>query len=81
MQIHATQQPSLWYDEVSATLRIIDQTRLPFEFRVVDLHDVDAVCEAIVTGLVTDQGIFPATPTGLAELKRKLDQLCENSLV
>jgi len=48
MQIHATQQRSLWYDEVSATLRIIDQTRLPFEFRVVDLNDVDAVCEAII---------------------------------
>lgn len=67
MQIYGAEQRSLCYDEVSATLRIIDQTRLPFEFCIVELNDLAAVCEAITTMQVRGAPLIGATAAyGLA---------------
>ncbi len=47
MQSDGSGHRSLWFDEVSETLKIIDQTRLPFDYCVVELDDLDTVCQAI----------------------------------
>lgn len=42
-------QQTLWFDEQSASLKVIDQTRLPFELRVLELTTLEHVVDAIVS--------------------------------
>jgi methylthioribose-1-phosphate isomerase len=58
---------SIWLDEGSGLPRIIDQTRLPFEFKIQSLSSVDDAVEAIVTMRVRGAPLIGATAAhGLA---------------
>ena len=47
MRIGDTHYRSIWLDEKSGLLQVIDQRKLPFEFEVMDLLSLDDACFAI----------------------------------
>jgi len=49
MNVQGKHYRSAWWDESEAALRIVDQTALPHDFRVVSLRSVAEVCDAIRT--------------------------------
>jgi methylthioribose-1-phosphate isomerase len=49
MRIGGRHQRTIWVGDDGRTVRIIDQTRLPHELRVVDLTDLEAAAAAIET--------------------------------
>lgn len=58
---------SIWLDETSGRVQIIDQTRLPFEFAIRSLASVEDVADAISTMMVRGAPLIGATAAhGLA---------------
>src|ERR1700738_4202856 len=51
MRVSGTHYRTIW-PTVSGTIRVIDQSRLPFEFTTIDLDTVDEVAQAIRTMVV-----------------------------
>ena len=49
MIIAGEQFRSIRYDRAADTVNIIDQTRLPHEFKIISLDNLDAACQAIVS--------------------------------
>lgn len=47
MNVHGKHYRSAWWDECEGALRIVDQTALPHDFRIVSLRSVPEVCDAI----------------------------------
>ena len=66
MNISGTHYRTLWPTSAE-TLRVIDQTRLPFEFTTLDLHSLADVAQAIRTMVVRGAPLIGATAAyGLA---------------
>ena len=49
MKINNKRYQTIWYDKDSSTVRIIDQTKLPHEFIIKDIYNVDEMVNAIFT--------------------------------
>ena len=47
MQVNGKSQTTLWLDQNSQSVRIIDQTQLPHDFCVLELSELDDFCAAI----------------------------------
>jgi methylthioribose-1-phosphate isomerase len=47
MQVQGKPYRSIWWDDADGSVRIVDQSLLPHEFRIVKLRDLDEVCDAI----------------------------------
>ena len=60
MRISGTHFRTIWTTE-SGTVRVIDQSRLPFEFATVDLETVDDAARAIKTMMVRGAPLIGAT--------------------
>ena len=49
MKINNKHYQTIWYDKGSSTVKIIDQTKLPHEFIIKDIYNVDEMVNAIFT--------------------------------
>lgn len=49
MKVDGQHFQSIWYDDTAASVHCIDQTRLPHDFVILHLQDLEAVCHAIVS--------------------------------
>lgn len=49
MKVDGQHYQSIWYDPLTESVHCIDQTRLPHDFVVLNLKDLEAVCHAIVS--------------------------------
>ena len=66
MKISGTHYRTIWQTDTSS-VRVIDQSRLPFEFRTVDLHSLDDAARAIRNMVVRGAPLIGATAAhGLA---------------
>ena len=66
MKISGTPYRTLWPLE-SGAVRVIDQSRLPFEFHTLDLHTLEDAAHAIQTMVVRGAPLIGATAAyGLA---------------
>ncbi|MDT8399801.1 MAG: S-methyl-5-thioribose-1-phosphate isomerase [Pseudomonadales bacterium] len=73
MNVDGIPHRSIWFEDDTATLRIIDQTRLPHEFVIAALHTLDDACHAIgsmqvrgapLIGVTAAFGLYLALRTG-----------------
>jgi methylthioribose-1-phosphate isomerase len=85
MNINGAPCRSIWFDEITQELRIIDQTLLPHQFSTLKLDSLDAVCHAIVSmqvrgapliGITAAFGVYLA----LRDQRGQLDISCERLL-
>ena len=61
MRIDGTHRRTIWVGEDGTTVHIIDQTLLPHELRVVELHDLEAAAVAIESMQVRGAPLIGAT--------------------
>lgn len=61
MRIDGTHHRTIWAAEDGRTVRIFDQTRLPHELQIVELHDLEAAALAIETMQVRGAPLIGAT--------------------
>ena len=61
MRIEGSHQRTIWVDADGHTVRIIDQTLLPHELKVVELHDLEAAAVAIESMQVRGAPLIGAT--------------------
>lgn len=61
MRINGEPRRTIWLAEDGRTVRILDQTRLPFELEVVDLRTLEEAAEAIETMRVRGAPLIGAT--------------------
>ena len=47
MRIGDKNYQTIWYDEKNLSVKIIDQTKLPHEFIIKDIHNADEMINAI----------------------------------
>jgi methylthioribose-1-phosphate isomerase len=60
VKISGTQYRTIW-PTATGSIRVIDQTRLPFDFATIDLHSVDDAAQAIRTMVVRGAPLIGAT--------------------
>jgi methylthioribose-1-phosphate isomerase len=65
MKISGTHYRTIW-PTATGSVRVIDQSRLPFEFSTVDLNTLDDA--RLVTALITERGERPASRAALQTL-------------
>src|SRR6202789_2830422 len=71
MKISGTHYRTLW-PTAAGTIRVIDQSRLPFEFTTIDLETLDDAARAIRTMVVRGAPLIGATaPYGMALASRE----------
>ena len=61
MHINNKHYRTIWYDEKSESVKIIDQTRLPFELKIVTLRNLYDVIQAINSMKVRGAPLIGAT--------------------
>ncbi|MCK4746534.1 MAG: hypothetical protein KAT15_05840, partial [Bacteroidales bacterium] len=80
MRIGNTHYRSIWMEKDPAVIKVIDQRKLPFEFKVVKLESVKDAFEAIADMVVRGApliGVTAAYGIYLAALKSGPDRWCE----
>ena len=84
MNNHPQHPQSIWYDEARDAVVIIDQTRLPHEYVLLELQSLEATCHAIVAmqvrgapliGVTAAYGVYLALREDSRQLQLALDQL------
>lgn len=84
MKINQQQVQSIWYDPADETVRLIDQTRLPHDFKVITLDSLSGACHAIVTmqvrgapliGVTAAYGVYLALRDDPGSLDEAVTQL------
>jgi methylthioribose-1-phosphate isomerase len=79
----ATKQ-TLWFDEQVTGLKIIDQTMLPHQLRILSLNSLDEACEAIINmrvrgapliGITAAFGVYLALREGSVDLHSACEKL------
>lgn len=77
---------SIWYDEATDSVRIVDQTQLPHAFVVIELQSLDQVCHAIVSmqvrgapliGVTAAYGVYLALRDNPQQLDLALGKLMD----
>lgn len=80
MRLGDTHYRSIWVDEQSGMIRVIDQRKLPFELEILDLKSVEDACFAI-SGMVVRGapliGVTAAFGLYLAGLKSEPNNWCD----
>jgi methylthioribose-1-phosphate isomerase len=80
----AIQQRTLWYDDQDNCLKVIDQTRLPFELHVLALYTLDQAADAIVSmkvrgapliGITAAFGVYLSIRADSTSLRYACEQL------
>ena len=61
MKINGSNYKTIWFDSKDKVVKIIDQTLLPFEFKIVSLTNFDDVVTAIKTMQVRGAPLIGAT--------------------
>lgn len=62
MKVNGKNYRTIWIDEKNkSVVKVIDQTKLPFEFVIIDLKTVDDVCVAIKDMIIRGAGLIGAT--------------------
>lgn len=61
MQIDGKHWRTIWYDEANASVCVIDQTKLPFVFEVVQLREMSEAAHAIQSMIVRGAPLIGAT--------------------
>ena len=61
MLIHNKNYRTIWYDNIEDNIKIIDQTKLPYEFVILSLKNVEDVILAIKTMKVRGAPLIGAT--------------------
>lgn len=84
MQAVAEKQRTLWFDYEDGSLKVIDQTVLPFQFKVLALNTLDDAVDAIVTmkvrgapliGITAAFGVYLSLRSDMHSLKTACEQL------
>lgn len=84
MQVVAEQQRTLWFDYEDGSLKVIDQTLLPFQFRVIALNSLADAVDAIVTmkvrgapliGITAAFGVYLSLRSDIHSLHPACEQL------
>ena len=74
MRVGEKDYRSIWVDDASGAIRIIDQTRLPHDFSTRELPDLAAATEAIRTMRVRGAPLIGATAAhGIARSRTYCD--------
>ena len=61
MKINGSNYKTIWFDSKDKVVKIIDQTLLPFEFKIISLRTFDDVVRAIKTMQVRGAPLIGAT--------------------
>ncbi len=61
MNVDGTPYRTIWFDESDETVRIIDQTKLPHHFKILELNTLEDACNAIKTMQVRGAPLIGAT--------------------
>ncbi len=80
MRIGDTHYRSIWLDDESGVVQVIDQRKLPFEFEVMDLRSLDDACFAISDMVVRGApliGVTAAFGLYLAGLNSNPENWCD----
>jgi methylthioribose-1-phosphate isomerase len=84
MQVLAEKQRTLWFDYKDGSLKVIDQTLLPFQFKVIALNTLDDAVDAIVTmkvrgapliGITAAFGVYLSLRSDMHSLNTACEQL------
>lgn len=81
MIVNGRNRQSIWYDASGDEVLIIDQTRLPHEFKVLSLVNLESACAAIQSMQVRGAPLIGVTAAygvylGLRENPDSLDRIC-----
>jgi methylthioribose-1-phosphate isomerase len=80
MRIGDTHYRSVWLEDDPGVVRVIDQRKLPFEFRTVDITSADEACTAISDMVVRGApliGVTAALGLFLAAFRSQAESWCE----
>ncbi len=84
MQIDGKHYQSIWYEPESDSVRIIDQTQLPHEFKILVMDSIEAACVAIssmqvrgapLIGVTAAYGLYLGLRDNAGELDALVSQL------
>jgi methylthioribose-1-phosphate isomerase len=78
MKVHGTPYRTIWLADNQKTVRVIDQTKLPFQFKTVDLASVDEAAHAIKTMVVRGAPLIGATAAYGMALAMRADSSTAN---
>jgi methylthioribose-1-phosphate isomerase len=84
MKVDGTSYRSIWFDDSNQSVRIIDQTRLPHFFEIIELSSLQDTCNAIhsmqvrgapLIGATAAFGLYLALREGMSDLNDAAQQL------
>ena len=80
MLINNKNYRTIWYDNDTESVKIIDQTKLPFKLDIISLHTLDDVINAINTMKVRGAPLLGATAAfGICLAYRELKNKKKNN--
>lgn len=76
MNVDGQHFQSIWYDELTRSVRCIDQTKLPHDFVIIELDSLQAACHAILSMQVRGAPLIGITAAYGMYLALKSDPAC-----